>query len=242
MAPTESGNLETDLNIVFPVKSPDKKIKTVLRHAQDVLSEITTFPSEDAHRVPASQPVPVNTLAAAATPAPVSLTNPASNTPDRKEPNSKTDSTEIKSQGKSSSTTETKSDKSKSETETQIAKTDEPISSKFGKQAIKAEARLLRRGATLIPVNLEVRDIKDRIYADLPVTFQVEMKPKNFLAGHILNAYTDSPWKKTINTNSNGVAEIHMLLDLDNKEINISRDVVTTKESTVCKILITPKI
>ena len=108
--------------------------------------------------------------------------------------------------------------------------------------AMQAEARLLRRGATLIPVQIEARDIKDRLYPDLPITFEVELKPKNFLAGHILDSSQDAPWKKTVQTNSTGKAKIHLLLNLKEREVNISRKILTTKESTVCKILLTPRI
>jgi hypothetical protein len=108
--------------------------------------------------------------------------------------------------------------------------------------ARKAEARVLRHGASLIPISIEARDVKERLYPDLPVSFEVEMRPANFLAGHILNSYTDSPWKKTVTTNSDGIAEIQLLLDLQEHEVNISREVIADKESTTCKIVITPRI
>jgi hypothetical protein len=108
--------------------------------------------------------------------------------------------------------------------------------------AAQAQARLLRRGATLIPVQIEARDIKDRLYPDLPISFEVELKPRNFLAGHILDSSQDTPWKKTVQTSSTGTAKIHLLLNLKDHEVNISRKILTTKETTICKILLTPRI
>ncbi|MBT3783810.1 hypothetical protein HOF92_02465 [bacterium] len=105
-----------------------------------------------------------------------------------------------------------------------------------------AETRILRRGATLIPVEIEARDIKDRLFPDINITFEVELAPRNFLAGHILESYEDASWTKTVKTDSNGMARIHLLLDLQEHEVNISRKFETSKEKTVCKILITPRI
>lgn len=105
-----------------------------------------------------------------------------------------------------------------------------------------AEARILSRGATLIPIEVETRDIKDRAFPDIDITFEVELAPKNFLAGHILESYEDDAWKKTVTTGPDGTARIHLLLDLQEQEVNISRKIESTKEKTVCKILITPRI
>ncbi|MCO4782620.1 MAG: hypothetical protein KC646_09890 [Candidatus Cloacimonetes bacterium] len=108
--------------------------------------------------------------------------------------------------------------------------------------ARKAEARLLRRGSHLIPISIEARDVKDRLYPDLPIKFVIEMKPKNFLTGHILDSYTDSPWERVVETNPEGVAQIQVLLNLEGKEVNISRKLNTTREETTCNIVITPKL
>ncbi|MCJ8347847.1 hypothetical protein MJH12_20110, partial [bacterium] len=108
--------------------------------------------------------------------------------------------------------------------------------------ARKAEARLLRRGSHLIPISIEARDVKDRLYPDLPIKFVIKMKPRNFLTGHILDSYTDSPWERVVETNPEGVAQIQLLLNLEGKEVNISRKLNTTREETVCNITITPKI
>jgi len=110
------------------------------------------------------------------------------------------------------------------------------------RQSRATEARLLSRGATLIPIEIEARDVKDRVYPDVDISFEVELSPKNFLAGHILESFEDDAWRKTVKTDPNGMARIHLLLDLQEHEVNISRKIETTKEKTVCKILITPRI
>lgn len=104
-----------------------------------------------------------------------------------------------------------------------------------------AQARLLRKGASLIPIVIETRDTKDRLYQDLPIRFEVEMKPDNFVVGQILDSFTDSPLSKTVATNREGVAQIHLLLDLQQQEVNISRRIMSSSEETICKVLITPK-
>lgn len=110
------------------------------------------------------------------------------------------------------------------------------------RQARATEARVLSRGATLIPIEIETRDIKDRAFPDVDITFEVELAPKNFLAGHILDSYEDDAWKKTVTTGPDGMARIHLLLDLQEQEVNISRKIESSKEKTICKILITPRI
>ena len=107
--------------------------------------------------------------------------------------------------------------------------------------ARQAEARLLRKEASLIPIMIETRDKKDRLYSELPIDFQVEMEPRNFITGHILNSYVDSPWEHTVKTNNDGIATVHLLLDLKGKEVNISRTLETSLDRTICKVLITPK-
>ncbi len=107
--------------------------------------------------------------------------------------------------------------------------------------ARQAEARLLRKDASLIPIMIETRDKKDRLYSELPINFQVEMEPRNFITGHILNSYVDNPWEHTVKTNSDGIATVHLLLDLKGKEVNISRTLETSIDRTICKVLITPK-
>ena len=107
--------------------------------------------------------------------------------------------------------------------------------------ARQAEARLLRKNASLIPIVIETRDKKDRLYSELPIDFQVEMEPRNFITGHILNSYVDNPWQHTVKTNTDGVAAVHLLLDLKGKEVNISRTLETSMDRTICKVLITPK-
>ncbi|MEE2924486.1 MAG: hypothetical protein VX619_06865 [bacterium] len=107
--------------------------------------------------------------------------------------------------------------------------------------ARQAEARLLRKNASLIPIIIETRDKKDRLYSELPIDFQVEMEPRNFITGHILNSYVDNPWQHTVKTNTDGIAAVHLLLDLKGKEVNISRTLETTMDRTICKVLITPK-
>lgn len=107
--------------------------------------------------------------------------------------------------------------------------------------ARQAEARLLRKNASLIPIVIETRDKKDRLYSDLPIEFKVEMEPRNFVTGHILNSYVNTPWQHTVKTNTDGIAAVHLLLDLKGKEINISRTLQTSMKRTVCKVLITPK-
>ena len=93
----------------------------------------------------------------------------------------------------------------------------------------------------MIPIVIETRDKKDRLYSDLPIEFKVEMEPRNFVTGHILNSYVNTPWQHTVKTNTDGVAAVHLLLDLKGKEVNISRTLQTTMKRTVCKVLITPK-
>ena len=107
--------------------------------------------------------------------------------------------------------------------------------------ARQAEARLLRKNASLIPIVIETRDKKDRLYSELPIEFKVEMEPRNFITGHILNSYVDSPWRHTVKTNTDGIAAVHLLLDLKGKEVNISRTLQTSMKRTICKVLITPK-
>lgn len=107
--------------------------------------------------------------------------------------------------------------------------------------ARQAEARLLRKEASLIPITIETRDQKDRLYTDLPIEFEVEMQPRNFISGHILDSYVNSPWRHTVKTNIDGIAAIHLLLDLKGKEVNISRTLETSTKRTICKVLITPK-
>lgn len=136
----------------------------------------------------------------------------------------------------------------------QKSTTDKPMASASDKEAVdlkdqseykvarKAEARILRRGSHLIPISIEARDVKDRLYPDLPIKFVIEMKPKNFLTGHILDSYTDSPWERVVETNPKGVAQIQLLLNLEGKEVNISRKLNTSREETTCNITITPKL
>ena len=48
------------------------------------------------------------------------------------------------------------------------------------------------------------------------------MEPRNFITGHILNSYVDNPWQHTVKTNTDGVAAVHLLLDLKGKEVSLT--------------------
>jgi hypothetical protein len=225
--------LATDLDLVFPVKENQKEKKSPVKmlasadtrafSGMDVYPE-NSYALNTTNREPKSSPE----LTSKETPAEATVpAAPAEN-----------QATESKAQTEpSTSNDEVKIAKAPAETEL-----DTPQSSGHKQIAEKAEARILRRGSSLIPISIETRDIKDRLYADLPITFQVEMKPRNFLPGFILESYKDSPLTKTVNTNAEGVASINLLLHLGEHKINISREIVTTKENTLCKVLITPKI
>ncbi|MBW7875959.1 MAG: hypothetical protein H3C47_08230 [Candidatus Cloacimonetes bacterium] len=106
---------------------------------------------------------------------------------------------------------------------------------------IRTQARLLRNQASLIPIRIEARDVKDRVYSDLPVEFVIEIDPKHSITGHILNAYKDEPFRRTVLTDSTGIAQIHLFLDLKGKEVNIKRELVLQKDKTLCKVQITPR-
>lgn len=107
--------------------------------------------------------------------------------------------------------------------------------------ALKARARLLRTGASLIPVRIEARDVKDRLYADLPVDFEILIKPDDSIAAEIIDASPHTPLQRTVLTDARGVAQIHLLLDLENKEADISRELIVNKDSTICRVTVTPR-
>ena len=102
--------------------------------------------------------------------------------------------------------------------------------------ARQAEVRVLRKNASLIPIIIETRDKKDRLYSELPLILG-EMEPRNFIMA-ILNSYVDNPWQHTVKTNTDGIAAVHLLL-IKGKEVNISRTLETTMDRTICKVLIT---
>ncbi len=118
---------------------------------------------------------------------------------------------------------------------------DEMLLKPSDRLALKARARLLRSGASLIPVRIEARDVKDRLYADLPVDFEILIKPDDSIAAEIIDASPHTPLKKTVLTDARGVAQIHLLLDLENREADISRELIVNKESTICRVIVTPR-
>ena len=212
----QESSLESELKLVFVEEPANKRPSDKLEGSEYPLSK---------HFVPDFEMFPHNTVASANSHASQPVKEPKL----AARPN--TSITDAKSEIKSNPTSD-------------MPITGETPLFSSGNEAdikIRTQARLLRNQASLIPIRIEARDIKDRVYSDLPVEFVVEIDPQHSITGHILNAYKDEPFRRTVLTDSVGVAQIHLFLDLKGKEVNIKRELILKKDKTLCKVSITPR-